>query len=144
MNWDYPSNNQGNFNDNDEEEETKEFLRLNKCGVIINENYAKDYIEEDVFIVGELLKIQDNIIKIKSTTGNDIEIFTNRKNIRVQTKYVGIRATIDHDGTILETRGIIPIGNNVDLNIINSYIDIYMKFRNSNLSKPMYNYMYIC
>ncbi|KJP89351.1 hypothetical protein AK88_01017 [Plasmodium fragile] len=112
-------------------------LNQHKMGKLISEKYLPDFINEDVFFIGEIVSRQDNLISLKSVNGNYVECVIKDKLINAYTKYVGIKGTVSEDLKIVETRGVIQL-DEVNFEVVNEYVNICMENSNSEVFLSSY------
>ncbi|SBT74725.1 conserved Plasmodium protein, unknown function [Plasmodium malariae] len=106
-------------------------------GKIISEKYLSDFINEEIFFIGEVVGIEDNKISLKSVNGKCVECVIQDRNFKAHTKYVGIKGTVSDDLKIIETRGVIFL-EDINFEIVNEYINIYMQNINSDVFLSSY------
>ncbi|CRG98426.1 conserved Plasmodium protein, unknown function [Plasmodium relictum] len=114
-----------------------ETCSYNKLGKLISEKYLSDFINEEIFFIGEIINIQDNIITLKSVNGNSVECIIKDRNFKYNSKYIGIKGIVSNDLKIIETRGIIFL-EDINFEIVNEYINIYMENMNSEVFLSSY------
>ncbi|SBT30411.1 conserved Plasmodium protein, unknown function [Plasmodium ovale wallikeri] len=109
----------------------------NKVGKLISEKYLSEFVNEEIFFIGEIMNRQENVITLKSVNGNHVECIIKDRNLKVDSKYVGIKGTVSNDLKIIETRGIVFL-EDVNFEIVNEYINIYMQYANSDVFLSSY------
>ncbi|GAB64433.1 hypothetical protein PCYB_011660 [Plasmodium cynomolgi strain B] len=112
-------------------------LRQHKVGKLISEKYLSDFINEDIFFIGEIVGRQDNMISLKSVNGNYVDCVIRDKLFNEDAKYVGIKGTVSDDLKIVETRGIIRL-DEVNFEVVNEYVNIFMENANSEVFLSSY------
>ncbi|EUD66646.1 hypothetical protein C922_02967 [Plasmodium inui San Antonio 1] len=123
--------------DNYDEENDIEMLSQHKVGKLISEKYLSEFINQDVFFIGEIVGRQDNLLSLKSVNGNYVDCVIGDNLVSADAKYVGIKGTVSDDLKIVETRGIIPL-DEVNFEVVNEYVDIFMENANSEVFLSSY------
>ncbi|CRG98062.1 conserved Plasmodium protein, unknown function [Plasmodium gallinaceum] len=114
-----------------------EICSYNKVGKLTSEKYLSELINEEIFFIGEIISLQDNIINLKSVNGNCVECIIKDRNFKTDSKYIGIKGIVSNNLKIIETRGIIPL-EDINFEIVNEYINIYMENMNSEVFLSSY------
>ncbi|CDU19398.1 hypothetical protein YYC_00837 [Plasmodium yoelii 17X] len=104
----------------------------NKVGRLISEKYLSEFINEDIFFIGEIINQHEDILTLKSVNGNCVECIIKDANFQPQSKYIGIKGIVSNNLKVLETRGIVFL-DDVNFEIVNDYIDINIKNANSDV-----------
>ncbi|CAG9484840.1 conserved Plasmodium protein, unknown function [Plasmodium vivax] len=120
-----------------EQDNDDEVLSQHKVGKLISEKYLSEFINEDVFFIGEIVGRQDNLISLKSVNGNYVDCVVRDKVVNADAKYVGIKGTVSDDLKIVETRGIIPL-DEVNFEVVNEYVNIFMENASSEVFLSSY------
>ncbi|ANQ05902.1 Uncharacterized protein PCOAH_00000890 [Plasmodium coatneyi] len=120
-----------------DQDKDDEMLRQLKVGKLISEKYLSDFINQDVFFIGEIVDRQDNKITLKSVNGNNVDCVIRDKLVNADVKYVGIKGTVSDDLKIIETRGITYL-DEVNFEVVNAYVDIFMENANSEIFLSSY------
>ncbi|VWU50287.1 conserved protein, unknown function [Hepatocystis sp. ex Piliocolobus tephrosceles] len=107
----------------------------NQIGRMISEKYLNEFINKDIFFIGEVINQTENLLVLKSVNGNCVDCILREPNSQLTSKVVGIKGTVTNDLKILESRGVIIL-EDVNFDIINDYIDIYMENANSEVFLP--------
>ncbi|ETW62501.1 hypothetical protein PFMC_01693 [Plasmodium falciparum CAMP/Malaysia] len=63
-NFNFPESSEVNYNE--------EFSQI-KVGQLISEKYLADFINKDIFFIGEIMNIEGNVINVKSVNGKIIQ-----------------------------------------------------------------------
>ncbi|EWC89518.1 hypothetical protein PFNF54_01733 [Plasmodium falciparum NF54] len=63
-NFNFPESSEVNYNE--------EFAQI-KVGQLISEKYLADFINKDIFFIGEIMNIEGNVINVKSVNGKIIQ-----------------------------------------------------------------------
>ncbi|CAA9986161.1 conserved Plasmodium protein, unknown function [Plasmodium knowlesi strain H] len=128
-----------NFNayDRFDQDKDDEMLRQRKVGMLISEKYLSDFINQDIFFIGEIVDKRDKLISLKSVNGNCVDCIIRDKLINEDAKYIGIKGTVSDDLKIIETRGIIYL-DDVNFEVVNEYVDIFMENANSEVFLSSY------
>ncbi|ETW57283.1 hypothetical protein PFUGPA_00772 [Plasmodium falciparum Palo Alto/Uganda] len=94
-NFNFPESSEVNYNE--------EFSQI-KVGQLISEKYLADFINKDIFFIGEIMNIEGNVINVKSVNGNYVDCILKDNNFNTDSKYIGIKGIVSDDLKIIETR----------------------------------------
>ncbi|SOV75074.1 conserved Plasmodium protein, unknown function [Plasmodium sp. gorilla clade G3] len=125
-----------NFHESNEVNYNEEFAQI-KVGQLISEKYLADFINKDIFFIGEIMNIEGNIINVKSVNGNYVDCILKDNNFNTDSKYIGIKGIVSDDLKIIETRGIVLL-QDINFEIVNDYINISMENKDSDVFIPSY------
>ncbi|CAD50847.1 conserved Plasmodium protein, unknown function [Plasmodium reichenowi] len=127
-NFNFPESSEVNYNE--------EFAQI-KVGQLISEKYLADFINKDIFFIGEIMNIEGNVINVKSVNGNYVDCILKDNNFNTDSKYIGIKGIVSDDLKIIETRGIVLL-QDINFEIVNDYINISMENKDSDVFIPSY------
>ncbi|SOV12944.1 conserved Plasmodium protein, unknown function [Plasmodium sp. gorilla clade G2] len=125
-----------NFHESNEVNYNEEFAQI-KVGQLISEKYLADFINKDIFFIGEIMNIEGNVINVKSVNGNYVDCILKDNNFNTDSKYIGIKGIVSDDLKIIETRGIVLL-QDINFEIVNDYINISMENKDSDVFIPSY------
>ncbi|SOV12838.1 conserved Plasmodium protein, unknown function [Plasmodium gaboni] len=125
-----------NFHESNEVNYNEEFAQI-KIGQLISEKYLADFINKDIFFIGEIMNIEGNVINVKSVNGNYVDCILKDNNFNTDSKYIGIKGIVSDDLKIIETRGIVLL-QDINFEIVNDYINISMENKDSEVFIPSY------
>ncbi|SPJ09587.1 conserved Plasmodium protein, unknown function [Plasmodium sp. DRC-Itaito] len=125
-----------NFHESTEVNYNEEFSQI-KVGQLISEKYLADFINKDIFFIGEIMNIEGNLINVKSVNGNYVDCVLKDNNFNTDSKYIGIKGIVSDDLKIIETRGIVLL-QDINFEIVNDYINISMENKDSDVFIPSY------
>lgn len=121
----------------EQQPEEPESFSKNKLGTLITEQHMSEFIDKEIFFIGEFINCRNGILTLKSLNGVVLNCVAPNVSLPDSPKYVGVKGIVTNDLKIRETRGVLFL-NIIDPDIVKQYADIYMKHMYGKVFAPSY------